>query len=191
MTQNFAYFLRRSGLYVYVTTLAMLLSACTTVSVTPIGAPASPQTFHRVVVDTPESPDPALKYYGTFFREGFLRQLRKLNSFTTVDEAPAATVTPDTILVVGTVTEANKGSQALRGFIGFGAGRAHVTAMLDLKSSDGKPLGQLQIRKAYSGGVGMGGFGDLVDMEKLARLVGEQAAQTLTNWSQGKPITEE
>lgn len=52
---------------------------------------------------------------------------------------------------------------------------------------NGKALGRLQIRKAYSGGAGIGGAG-FIDIQNLTTQVGEQAAQTLLDWSQGKDI---
>ena len=187
--QNFR-LLRRAMSFTRIIVIATGLGACTTVSVTPVSAPAPTQSYHAAVVQAADQQDPALKYYTTFFREGLVRRLRELNNLT-VSDATNGSATTDTIMVVGTVTEVDKGSQALRGFIGFGAGRAHVTATLDLQGNDGKPLGKLVIRKAYSGGAGMGGFGDLVDMEELAKQVGEQAAQSLTDWSLGKQIASE
>jgi len=90
--------------------------------------------------------------------------------------------------VSGTVTEAEKGDEVLRILVGMGAGREYVTAELELKDSDGNVLGHLKIRKAYSGGVGIGG-GGFIDIQDLTKQVGEQAAQTLLDWSRRKDIS--
>jgi hypothetical protein len=71
----------------------------------------------------------------------------------------------------------------------MGAGREHVTAQVQLMGANGKPIGEFRVRKAYSGGYGIGGAGFL-DIEDLTQQVGEQCAQTLVDWSQGKITTQ-
>jgi hypothetical protein len=164
-------------------------SACTTVTVTPQSAEPPKQTYHTVIVGSLEPKSPDLGYLNSYFHEGLVRRLTELKAFDAIMETPATARSPDTLLVLGTVTEADKGDAVARLLIGFGAGRQHVTAELELKSSDGATLGHLEIRKAYSGGVGLGG-GSFIDMEDLTKQVGEQAAQTLFDWSQGKQVGE-
>lgn len=132
-------------------------SACTTVTVTPQSAEPPKQTYHAVIVGTLEPKSPDLGYLNSYFHEGLVRRLKELKAFDSIMEAPATATAPDTVLVLGTVTEADKGDAVARLLIGFGAGRQHVTADLELKGSDGAPLGRLEIRKAYSGGAGFGG----------------------------------
>ncbi len=74
---------------------------------------------------------------------------------------------------------------ALRLFIGMGAGRERVAAMVTAKNSDNAALGGFEVRKAYSGGAGLGG-GSFIDIEGLETQLGEQVAQSLLDWTQGK-----
>jgi hypothetical protein len=73
----------------------------------------------------------------------------------------------------------------LRFIIGMGAGRERVAATVMAKNSGGATLEGFEVRKAYSGGVGIGG-GTFIDIEGLTTQVGEQAAQSLVDWTQGK-----
>jgi hypothetical protein len=163
-----------------------MASACTTVTVTPQSVAPPKQQYRAVVVGLLEPKSPDLGYLNSYFREGLLRRLHELNAFETIAEAPSAASAPDTLSVFGTVTEAEKGDEVLRLLVGMGAGREHVTAELELKDSDGNVLGHLQIRKAYSGAAGFGGAPDFIDIQGLTKQVGEQAAQTLLDWSRRK-----
>jgi hypothetical protein len=54
--------------------------------------------------------------------------------------------------------------------------------LFEVADQDGKVLTKFQSRKAYSGGAGIGGF-DLVDMQDLARKLGEDTAESIVRWS--------
>jgi hypothetical protein len=82
--------------------------------------------------------------------------------------------------VTATLIEVDKGDVALRFFIGMGAGRERAGARLVIKNAGGDTLGTLDVHKAYSGGAGIGGA-SLIDIEDLAKQVGEQAAQSLVD----------
>lgn len=169
---------------------AMLIaaSACTTVTVTPEAAAPPPHLYQTVVVSVQQPQNASVGDFSPFFREGLLQRLRELKAFDNIVEAPNAPSGPDALYVTATLTEVDKGNEAVRWLVGFGAGREHASATLALKSSDGKSLGQLEIRKAYSGGAGIGGAG-FITIEDLTKQVGEQAAQTLLDWSRGKNVT--
>jgi hypothetical protein len=85
-------------------------------------------------------------------------------------------------VINGNVTEAEKGSAAARFLIGFGAGKAHVTAEFQILDSNGKQLAKFSVRKAYSGGIGIGGA-SFLDMDDLAKRLGEDTATTVVNWN--------
>lgn len=171
--------------------LLVLSTACTTVTVTPqaTNPPPPPQTYKNVVLGTVDAKDPSSAYVIAFFREGFVRRLRELKAFDTVsDSAAAPSTTPpsaDTLIVSATLTEVDKGDMALRLFIGMGAGRERVAATVTAKNSDDATLGGFEASKAYSGGAGIGG-GTFIDIEGLTTQVGEQAAQSFLDWTQGK-----
>jgi hypothetical protein len=171
-------------------TLLLLTAACTTVEVTPQALQVPTQTYRTVVFARVDAKDPAFAYVEPFFREGFVRRLNELKAFDSVSDvsasqAAAGPTSPDAILVTATLTDVDKGDLALRIIIGMGAGRETVAAQLDIQGPDGKSLGHFETRKAYAGGYGIGG-GTFIDIEDLTKQVGEQAAQSLVDWSRGK-----
>ncbi len=171
--------------------LLVLSTACTTVTVTPQATnppPPSSQAYKNVVLGTVDAKDPSYAYVISFFREGFVTRLRELKAFAAVTDGAAATSTQlsaDTLVVSATLTDVDKGDMALRLFVGMGAGRERVAAMVSAKNSDGAALGGFEARKAYSGGAGIGGA-SFIDIEDLTKQLGEQAAQSLVDWTQGK-----
>lgn len=170
--------------------LVVLSTACTTVTVTPQATnPPPPQTYKNVVLGTVDAKEPGSAYVIGFFREGFVRRLRELKAFESVSDSavtPATTPpTADTVVVSATLTEVDKGDMALRLFIGMGAGRERVAATITAMNGDGTALGGFEARKAYSGGAGLGG-GTFIDIEGLTTQLGEQAAQSFVDWTQGK-----
>lgn len=171
--------------------LLVACTACTTVTVTPQASnppPPPPQAYKNVVLGTVDAKDPGYAYVISFFREGFVRRLRELKGFETVTDSAAATTTtpaPDTLVVSATLTNVDKGDAALRLFIGMGAGRERVAATVTAKNGAGATLGSFDAQKAYSGGAGIGGAG-FIDIEDLTKQLGEQAAQSFLDWTQGK-----
>ena len=166
----------------------LLLSgaACTTVTITPdVAAPPNIQSYRSVTLAAVDAQQPQDAYLVQFFREGFVRRLNELKAFDSVSDNSASSPGPGTLVVRATLVEVDKGDVALRLFVGMGAGREHVGAQLVIKSADGNTVGSFKVRKAYSGGAGIGGA-SFIDVEDLTKQVGEQAAQSLVDWSQGK-----
>jgi hypothetical protein len=181
---------QRARQRVLAATLLLLTAGCTTVQVTPQALQAPTQTYRTVVLARVDAKDPAFAYVEPFFRDGFVKRLNELKAFDSVsdasaNQAAAGSPSPDAILVTATLTDVNKGDLALRIIIGMGAGRERVAAQLDIQGPDGKPLGRFEAAKAYAGGAGIGG-GTFIDIEDLTKQVGEQAAQSLVDWSRGK-----
>lgn len=168
---------------------AVVVSACTTVTVTPESTQAPTQAYKAVVLKTVDVRESEFAYLGPFFGKAFIRRLGELNAFTSVSDGTAGPNADDTIIVSATITEVDKGDAALRWLVGMGAGREHVTAQIHLTTTDGKPIGQFEVRKAYSVGAGIGGAG-FIDIEDLTNQVGEQCAQSLVDWSQGRDVTQ-
>lgn len=189
---------------------AIVLAACTTVTVTPESALAPTQTYTAVVLTKVTVKDPEFSYLGPFFREAFIRRLKELKAFPSVADAASAPVAdgasapgahgasvpvaaapalPGTIDVSATITNVNKGNAALRFLVGMGAGREHITAQVHLTSANGTPISEFEVRKAYSGGFGIGGI-TMIDIEGLTKQLGEQCAQSLVDWSKGKVVAQ-
>ena len=170
---------------------ALMATGCTTVTVTPESAQAPTQTYGAVDLTSVKVSDSEFAYLGPFFQKAFIRRLGELNGFSNVSDGPADPNATKTkmIYVDATLTKVDKGDAALRWLVGMGAGREHVTAQVHLMDASGKAIGEFKVRKAYSGGAGIGGAGFL-DIEDLTQQVGEQCAQTLVDWSQGKITTQ-
>jgi hypothetical protein len=170
---------------------ALMATGCTTVTVTPESAQAPTQTYGAVDLTSVKVSDSEFAYLGPFFQKAFIRRLGELNGFSNVSDGPADPNATKTkmIYVDATLTKVDKGDAALRWLVGMGAGREHVTAQVHLTDASGKAIGEFKVRKAYSGGAGIGGAGFL-DIEDLTQQVGEQCAQTLVDWSQGKITTQ-
>jgi hypothetical protein len=168
--------------------LLLLSAACTTVTITPQTTnppPAIAQNYHAVALGAVDVKEQQFAYLVPFFREGFVRRLNELKAFDTVSDNPPTPPGPGTLVITATLTDVDKGDAALRFLIGMGAGREHAAAFVTAKSADAITLGSFEVRKAYSGGAGIGGA-TLIDIEDLVKQVGEQAAQSLVDWSQGK-----
>lgn len=168
--------------------LLLLSAACTTATITPDTAPppaASLQSYRIVAVGPVDATQSQFGYLTGFFREGFLRRLNELKAFDTVLDNPSTPPAPGTLVVTATVTDVDKGDAVLRWLVGMGAGREHATVHLIAKGNDGATLGAFDVRKAYSGGYGIGGI-SFLDIEDVVTQTGEQAAQSLVDWSQGK-----
>jgi len=183
-------FMRVSRWYGRVLCAAVLLSAaaCTTVTITPQGAvtpPPNVQAYRTVVVGNVDAKDAQFAYMEPAFREGLVRRLNELKAFDAISDNPPTPPGPNTLVVTATLTDVDKGDEALRIFVGMGAGRERGAALVTVKSNDGTTLGSFEVRKAYSGGAGIGGAG-FIDIEDLMKQVGEQAAQSVVDWSQGK-----
>lgn len=174
---------------------AVLLSAtaCTTVTVTPqsVGTPPAPtslQNYRSVAVGAVDANNPQFAEWAPFFRQGLVRRLDELKAFDSVSDNPPTAPGAGTLVVTATLTNVDRGDAALRLFVGMGAGRERGAAMLTVKKDDGTVLASFEVSKAYSGGVGIGGA-SFLDINDLMTQVGEQAAQSLVDWSQGKPIS--
>ena len=120
--------------------------------------------------------------YAEWARRGLRDKLVESETFTRVIEGQAGSPPPDALIVTARIVEADRGNAAARWIVGFGAGRAHITSEIELSEADGKDLGNFSVRRAYSGGLGIGGAG-LLDMEELARLVGEETADAIVEWT--------
>ena len=90
-------------------------------------------------------------------------------------------------MLSGKITEVNKGSEALRWIVGFGAGRARVSGSFTISNTIGETLAKFDALEAYAGGLGIGGPGFL-DTEDLMRRFGKTIAEKTVQWSRGEKI---
>lgn len=173
----------------FVLTLAFAAAAagCTFKNITPEVLAAPTQKYSAVVVGEITAEDKLWEYLVPHFRRGLVARLNEQKAFDAVlDPAPATAADP-AILFTGKITEVDKGSTALRWIIGFGAGRARVNGVFEIRDAQNEVLAKLTAGESYAGGAGIGGAGFL-DMEDLMRRFGETMADKIIQWSRGEKL---
>jgi Domain of unknown function (DUF4410) len=94
---------------------------------------------------------------------------------------------PNSIIISGTITEVNKGSEAVRFLVGMGAGQERIRGEFEIKDAGGQSLIRFAERQSYLGGAGIGG-GDFISMEELTVRYGEAVAEDITKWLHGEKL---
>jgi hypothetical protein len=94
---------------------------------------------------------------------------------------------PQSVVLTGTIHEVEKGSAAVRFWVGMGAGQSRVQGEFTLDSPDGKPLTRFTARKSYLGGTGIGGT-DMLPVDGLVGQLGELVAESTDKWLKGEKI---
>jgi hypothetical protein len=120
------------------------------------------------------------------FQEGVEGWFGKTNIFESV-VLSSTNATPHGIVLSGTVTEVNKGSEAARFWVGMGAGQERIQGKFEIRDAAGKSLIQFTARRSYLGGVGIGGAG-MISMDELASRLGETVAETVAKWLDGQKV---
>ncbi len=168
--------------------LVVFLAGCTTTTVTPEFVQPPAMKYQVVAVGDISIVDKQLwGQLAPHFRRAFIERIRKEKTFTgALDLAPNPLPT-EGLLFTGKITEVDKGSKAARLIIGFGAGRAKVRGQFQIRDASGKVLVKFESKKAYSGGVGIGGA-DFLDMQDLMAKFGEDVAGSLISWSKGQGL---
>lgn len=167
--------------------LAAGLAGCTFKSITPEVLAAPTQKYSAVVVGDLTTEDKLWEYLVPHFRRGFVQHLTEKKAFDNVmDPAPVSLADP-AIRFSGKITEVDKGSTALRWIIGFGAGRARVSGVFEIRDAGDQTLARIEAKESYAGGAGIGGAGFL-DMEDLMRRFGETMAEKVIQWSRGEKV---
>jgi hypothetical protein len=124
--------------------------------------------------------------YRLKFQEGLEAWFGKTNIFESVVLSSPG-VTPHGIILSGTITEVNKGSEAARFWVGMGAGQSRIQGKFEIKDAAGNSLTQFTARRSYLGGLGIGGAG-MVSMDELASRLGKTVAETVTQWLHGQKV---
>jgi len=158
------------------------VTGCTGTTVRPNMAQVNAsKTYTTVVIGDMSAPDELWHNYAIEARREMASQLLAAKAFTQVLDPAPAPLPVEAVLISGNITEVEKGSAAARWIVGFGAGRAHISAEFRLTDSTGTQIGTYSVRKTYAGGAGIGGAGFL-DMDDLATKLGTAAAESLDNW---------
>jgi hypothetical protein len=162
--------------------LVAAIAGCTGTTVRPSTTQqVVPKSYTEAVISEITGSDELWHNYTVEIRRELISTLTASQAFTQVSDS---TPTPSTnvVIVKGQITEVEKGSAAARWIVGFGAGRAHITADFHLTDSNGASLADYSVRKTYAGGAGIGGAGFL-DMDDLAQKLGKEAADSLAEWA--------
>ncbi len=179
----------RGLIYLAIAAVGIGLGGCTTTTITPSLATVPTQSYERVAIGTVG----IVKQYGQWgsllphFRHALVARLNKDTAFATVLDPAPANLPRSSILLSGNITLVNKGSKAARWIIGFGAGRAQVAGIFEIRDASGRLMASFESRKAYSGGAGIGGA-DFLDMEDLIQQLGTETANSVIRWSNGQSL---
>ena len=168
--------------------LIVALGACTTTTVTPEFAQSPAKKYQAVALGDITVTDQ--KIWGHLlphYRRAFVERIREDKTFVTVLDPAPDPLPESAILFTGKITEVDKGSKAWRVIVGFGAGRARVKGLFQIRDPRGAVLAKFESKKAYSGGAGIGGF-DLLDMQDLMAKFGQDTADSVISWSKGKGL---
>ena len=120
--------------------------------------------------------------YKLKFQEGVEAWFSKTNTFKSV-VLNSTNIIPHSIILSGTITEVNKGSEAARLLVGMGAGQERIQGEFEIKDTTGQSLIRFAARKSYLGGWGIGG-GDFLSVDELTFRLGETVAEAVSKWSQ-------
>lgn len=178
---------RRSVLVAVLVSAVAITSACTFEAVRPELTIAPPQRYTTFVVGDIQVADKTWEALVPHFKKGVVENLAEAKAFEMVTETPSSAATASAITLSGTITEVDKGSAALRLFVGMGAGQAKVKGVFEIKDLSGKTLVKFEGRRSYLGGAGIGGAG-LLDMDDLMNRLGKTVAETALRWSRGESI---
>jgi hypothetical protein len=171
--------------------LAVLLTGgaigCTFKGVAPEILKAPSQKYQIVVIGDITVEDKLWDSLVPHFRTGLAKELARQKAFDAVLETPPVPMPDSAVVFSGKITEVHKGSQALRFFVGYGAGQARVSGVFEISETGGEPLAKLTATESYLGGAGFGGA-DLLLPEDLMRRFGESMADKIVKWSRGEKI---
>ncbi len=162
--------------------VGLIAAGCATTTVDKNMLQMAARTYPVVVIGDLNSGDQTWQGYVAQARKGLDTKLTDSKAFVQVVDPASNPLPANAVIVTGKLTEADKGNTALRWLIGFGAGKAHITGEFQLAEPNGTVLGKFSVRKAYSGGAGIGGA-NLLDMDDLAQQLGEETANTIVAWT--------
>jgi len=123
------------------------------------------------------------------FRRSIEEWYKRNGGFESVLAKRPAQVPADSVVLLSSITEVDKGSAALRWIIGMGAGQAKVKGDFEIQDPGGTTLARFSAQESYLGGAGIGGAGFL-DMDDLFRRFAETVAETTRKWARGEKIEE-
>ena len=162
---------------------AFMLAGCTGTTVKPsLTRLDVAKTYSTVVVGDIVAPDELWHNYAIEIHRALADQLVISKAFSQVLDPAPVPIPSNAVLVSGRIAEVDKGNAAARWIVGFGAGRAHITAEFQLVDGAGTQIGTYSVRKTYAGGAGIGGA-SFLDLDDLATKLGEASADSLADWA--------
>jgi hypothetical protein len=165
------------------------MSGCTFSGVRPVTVAAVPKASPAtIIIGDIKAADALWEPYRLQFSRGAADWLRRNGTFASVLTEQSSEISGTAIVLVGTITEVDKGSTALRLLVGMGAGQAKVKGEFEIQNAtDRAVLVRFSSRESYLGGVGIGGAGFL-DMDDLVKRFAESVAETAVKWVKGERI---
>jgi len=168
---------------------AMVVSGCTfaAIEADPDRALAPPNKPRFIVLGHVRVADPAWQPYREHFAQGFADWFKNNPGVPDALTDRAARFPDDAVILMGTITDIDEGSSALRWLVGMGAGQARVKGDFDIVDATGQVLTRFNARESYLGGVGIRGPG-FVNTGDLVRRFSETVAKSTRKWANGEPL---
>jgi len=186
---------RHSYLAMLAAILLLLTSGCagTFSNVRPITAGTPPAIHPKYlqigkieITDARIAPNEARDYI-YHFHQGFLAWNTEHEVFANVLDEKATNISSDAVVLMGSILDVEKGSEAMRLWVGMGAGQERLEGNFEIKDAAGKTLVSFAVHKSYLGGTGSGGS-DMMSFDDLFNKMGAYVAETTEEWLQGKKL---
>lgn len=175
-----------AGATLLVQALFLLWSCSADVVVTLVKPP--PAAPAQLIVGDIAAEDPEARRLARFMRTALLKRLLRAEAFAVVYDRTGRNAGKDALLVQGTVTEADPGSEALRFIIGSGLGRPHLAASFRLLDEQGTAQAAFAVASDDPGPTGLTGHWRALSMDDLAQDLGRAAADAIVRWTEGEDL---
>ncbi len=168
--------------------LAVLAAACTTGEVTPQAEVKPAQPVRIVAVGEIKTGDELWRRLAWAFRAALVHELRESEAFEGVLYPAPRALPPGAVIISGTITDVDEGSETWRFLIGNGVCAATVAGRFTVADREGRSLIILDQRVHAPGSSGMRAHIDPLYMEDVMDTLGRDTAEAVVRWARGESI---
>ncbi|MBL8658878.1 MAG: DUF4410 domain-containing protein [Rhodospirillales bacterium] len=186
--------LTRTSLLVFaVVAAASRLAGCApilepTSTLTPTLVKSPPAQATVLVVGEVAAGDPDAQRWARLLREALIDRLIRADAFSVIYDRDTYATDGSTLLLAGSITQADRGSDAWRFAIGSGIGRPELAGAFELRRREGEVRAAFTIAADEFGPGGLSGHWLPLSMEDMARRLGRDAADAIVRWRHGEEI---
>ena len=177
----------RTGVLALVVALGAAGCSSTTVTSEEVLSPT--ENAGTISVGKIEAGPERWKRLARFFRNGLVQRLLESEAFDTVLHLTPESPLPGLIIVSGSITDVDEGSEPARFLVGLGAGSAEVAGRFEIAVVGSQSLAVFEQRQVSFGGTGpMGAHFNPIYVEDLMEQLGEETALTVIRWRDGEDL---